>query len=119
MIKVEKVDFGKLYVEGQCYKDVVILDGKVFSRNKATSKVVHGTGHILSEEEIKTLIRGKPEVIIVGTGFSDMLEVPSSVYKRLKGQGREVYVLKTPEAVEKFNQLAQKKRINALFHTTC
>jgi hypothetical protein len=48
-----------------------------------------------------------------------MLEVPSSVYKRLKGQGREVYVLKTPEAVEKFNQLAQKKRINALFHTTC
>lgn len=119
MTKIEKVDFGKVYIDGQCYKDVVILEGKACSRNKATSKVVHGTSHILSEEEIKTLIRGKPEVIIVGTGFSDMLEVPSSVFKRLKGQGREVYVLKTPEAVKKFNELSGKKKINALFHTTC
>lgn len=118
-MKIEKVEFGKVYIDGQCFKDAVILDGKAFSRNKAISKVVHGTSHILSEEEIKALIRGKPEVIIIGTGFSDMLEVPKLTFKRLKGQGREVYVLKTPEAIEKFNKLIGKKKINALFHTTC
>ncbi len=118
-MRIEKIDFGKLYIDGQCFKDAVIFDEKAYSRNKATSKVVHGTSHILSDEEIKALIRGKPEVIIIGTGFSDMLDVPKPTLKRLRGQGREVYVLKTPEAVKKFNELSGKKKINALFHTTC
>lgn len=119
MVKVGNVSFGKIIVNGLSYKDVLIVGDEVFSRNKEALRAVYGTSHFLSEEEVKKLLQGSPQAIVIGAGHSKMLQVDQQVVENLKEKCL-VYVLSTPKAIRKFNQLKkEKKKVNALFHTTC
>ncbi len=119
MVKIEGISFGKIVVNGLSYKDILIVGDDVFSRNKGALRAIYGTSHFLSEEESKRLLQGSPQAIVIGTGHSKMLQVNEEIIDNLK-KNCAVYVLSTPEAVKKFNQLKkEKKKVNALFHTTC
>jgi hypothetical protein len=119
MLKIDEVSFGKIVINGLPYKDVLIVRDEIISRNKGVLRAIYGMSHLLSDEEVKKLGEGHPDVIIIGSGHTGMLEVKKSQVKKLKEKCSEFYLLPTPEAAEKYNELLGKKKINALFHTTC
>jgi hypothetical protein len=63
-------------------------------------------------------LEGNPAVVIIGNGQSGVLRVDSETKKAIEAKAR-LLVLRTPEAIEKFNELSKEKRVNALVHTTC
>lgn len=48
-----------------------------------------------------------------------MVELAPAARDLLAKKGIEVLILPTKDAVERYNELAPKKRVAALFHLTC
>lgn len=48
-----------------------------------------------------------------------MLQVTNEVRELLAAKGIELLVARTKDAVELYNELAQKKRVATLLHLTC
>ncbi len=119
MLHIDFISFGKVVVSGQSFKDILIIEEQVIPRNKGTLKAIYGTSHLIRKEEVETLLKGKPEAIVIGTGFAGMVRVDKDLIKKLEKKGSKVYALNSRDAVNKFNELAGKKRVNALIHTTC
>jgi len=117
--RIDDCWFGSITAEGVRYEhDIVIrLSGKIRKRNKALSKAVYGTSHILSLAEIEDLHRPKAERLIIGTGHGARIELSPAAAAFLAKRGCEVELLPTPEAIERWNAVDGK--ILGLFHITC
>ena len=84
-------------------------------------------GHFVYPEDIKRAIEENPEVIIIGTGESDVMKVSQKVKKEIKSKGIELIIDITPEAIKTFNVIQEeseeeegrKKKVIGLFHLTC
>jgi hypothetical protein len=96
----------------------------------AVDVVVHANGlprirgskaHRVSAEEMERLIGSRaeawPDVVIIGTGYEDRVQVDGGILTRA---GPVVEVLPTPQAIRRFNELrAAGKRVAAIIHSTC
>jgi len=76
-------------------------------------------GHRLHVEDLKEVFQERPEVLIVGTGYSGLMRVPNEVSDYVKTIGIELIVQSTKEACKTFNRLVQSKRVVAALHLTC
>ncbi|MFQ5711220.1 MAG: MTH938/NDUFAF3 family protein [Candidatus Geothermarchaeales archaeon] len=73
--------------------------------------------HYVSLEEAEDLIYEKPDVLIIGVGYDELVEVDERL---LNSTGIDLEVLETPEAVKRFNELRDGgKRVTAIMHSTC
>ncbi|HIE23168.1 MAG TPA: hypothetical protein EYP68_02950 [Candidatus Korarchaeota archaeon] len=73
--------------------------------------------HFLAYEEIKDLLEEKPEVIVIGIGYSNAVRVDERI---LKIKGPRIEILSTPEAISRFNELKTKGvKVAAIIHSTC
>ncbi len=116
-MKIQSVDFGKIVIDGKSYGDILIIDNKIIPRDiNALHKLFH-TAHIISDEECALLNKNNPEVIVIGTGVSGLLRVDERIKNKIKA--KEIIILPTQSASEKYNLLVNTKKLNALFHTTC
>jgi len=117
--KIDDTWFGSITVEGQRYEhDIIIrLSGKVCKRDKALSKSVYGTSHILSLAEIDDLYRKKATRIIVGAGQSGLVRLSQEAAEFLKAHDCPVDLCPTPEAVRRWNEA--EGAVLGLFHVTC
>jgi len=118
-IQFESTSFGKVNIDGKTYGDVVIANNEVIPRNKGFLRRAFSTSHKISDDEVKKLLEGDVEVIVIGTGQSGVLSVDSRIRERIQGANVELVAAKTPEAIKLFNSLAREKKVNALIHTTC
>ena len=119
MVKFDSTSFGSVTIDGKRYSDVLVIEGKVMPRKRDLLRKVFGTSHKISEDEAGQLLKGAPQVVIIGSGQSGVLEVDESIRKELS-QKAELIILQTPGAIKKFNELAcLGKKVNALIHTTC
>ncbi len=114
-MKIDNYSFGKLVLDGKIYEsDIIIYPGKV------DSSWWRREGHYLCIEDIRDVIKEKPDVVIIGTGYYGAMTVPQETIDYLKKV--QVIVKKTPEAVQLFNDISLKetnKKIVAMFHLTC
>ncbi len=77
-------------------------------------------GHQVDTADVTDVLIEKPEFFIIGTGYAGQMEVASSLRSALKTHEIELIAEKTPDAVQKFNELnCQGRRIAAAFHLTC
>ncbi len=105
--------FGKIEVDGvPWHEDVWICAGKV-------GRWWRREGHRVYPEDLAAVLELAPEAIIIGTGFSGMLQVSEEARALLSLRGIELMAVRTKEAVELFNELVQKKNVAALLHLTC
>lgn len=119
MIRFDSTVFGSVTINGNKYGDVLVVDDKVIPRDKDNLRKVFGTSHYISDDEVKKLLKGEPQAVIIGTGHSGLLQVSEKVRRKIEQAGAELLVERTPEAIKTFNELLQTKIVNALIHTTC
>jgi hypothetical protein len=113
-MKVEHYSFGSITIDGKTYtSDVIIYPDKV------DSSWWRKEGHSLHIVDLKDVINVKPEILIIGTGYSGAMVVPEETISYLKAQNIEVHVARTEKAVELFNKFQKGKKTVAALHLTC
>ena len=112
---IDSYRFGEITVEGVRYtRDLIILPGGV------RPNWWRREGHRLSLEDLEEVLREKPEVLVVGTGYSGLMRVPKELVERLREEGIEVMIQRTGEAWKTYNRLlGEGRRVAAAFHLTC
>lgn len=120
MPKVDFVSWGKVTVDGQPYHQALIVGDKVIERDKTKLESLFKTTHEIGEWEREKLLSGNPEIILVASGWSGILEVDKKFADKITRKGIALQVILTPKAVAEYNRLVgMGKRVNALIHTTC
>ncbi len=116
-MKIE-IEFGKIKVDSNEFHDVIILPSeKVLEREYQKIKGKYGTGHVIDEKEIEIVVREKPEVIVIGTGFDGMAGLTEKAREKILKKNIKLIEEKTPKAIETFLSLKNKKA--AVLHSTC
>lgn len=114
---IESYDFGVMVISGKRYTtDLIVYQGKVFDgwwRKEGHRLYVEDLARIFSFEP-------KPQVLVVGTGFSGLLKVSKDVEEALKSHEIQLIAQPTKDAVQTFNKiLVSGKRVAGAFHLTC
>lgn len=121
-MRVEATGFGYIIINGRRYEEDVVVSRSVKVRRKEISYYLRKEfGHtpLTGEELMHYFSEDPPEVIVVGTGQSEMMPLVG-VEEACRELGAELIVKRTPEAAEIFNELQSKgKKVGAVFHLTC
>ncbi|MBI5026879.1 MAG: Mth938-like domain-containing protein [Nitrospirae bacterium] len=113
-MKIEHYSFGRIVIEGREYtSDVIIYP------NRVDPSWWRKQGHFLQVVDLTDVMDAKPSVLIIGTGYHGVMEVPKETLEFLKSKGIEVHTEKTAKAVELYNELSQKRPTIAALHLTC
>ncbi len=111
--RVEHYRFGHVVVDGQEEtRDVIVLPHRVV-RNWWRAD-----GHALVVEDLKDVWGELPEQLIIGTGASGQMRPDPGTVELLGKKGMNVYVLKTEDAVRRYQELDPATTAIAL-HLTC
>ena len=110
---IENYHFGSITIDGKTYNyDVEICsDNKVLVWQRKES-------HFVDVGDIKRAFDEKPEIIIIGAGDSGVAKVSEKVKQEIQRKDIKLVIKPTPEAVEIFNELKDKKAVG-FFHLTC
>jgi len=111
--------FGVVTASGETYEhDIYILaDGTVKKRKKKAVKKLYGTSHWIGPEELEQLLKGAPELLVIGTGQSGSAELTAEGAEFLRGRGIRFEAVPTPKAIEAYNHAQGRKA--PLLHVTC
>ena len=112
---IDSYDFGEIVIDKRRYiSDLIIFPGRV------SSGWWRREGHSLCLEDLEEALRERPEVLVVGTGYSAMMKVPSEVKGILESTGIELIVQSTQDACKIYNKLLRSgRRVVAALHLTC
>lgn len=111
---IESYEFGRVVIDGRAYtSDVIIFP------NRVKSGWWRREGHKLHVEDIEEAIKERPEALVVGTGYSGLMEIPRQTADHLRLKGIELIAENTGKAVETYNRLSKSKRVIAALHLTC
>ena len=113
-LKIDSYRFGEVNIDGQVFrKDVIIFPKRVFPNWR------RATGHSLCMEDLSSVLKDPPKVLILGQGAYARMEVPRTVQEQLEANGVQVISRPTKEACELYNQLRDEIRVVAALHLTC
>jgi len=111
---IDSYDFGRIVINGRWYTtDLIVFPDRV--KDGWWRK----EGHNLHIEDLDEVVQNNPEVLIVGTGHSGLLKVPTETREYVESKGIEMIVQKTAEACKTFNRLVKSRKVVAALHLTC
>jgi hypothetical protein len=111
---IESYDFGQIIIKGRKYtRDILIFPDNV--KDGWWRK----EGHKLSLEDLKEVFEAKPEVLVIGTGYSGLMKVPKDVKDYAKSKNIKLIIENTRQACQTYNRLHKSKKVVAAFHLTC
>jgi hypothetical protein len=111
---IESYEFGRIVIEGTGYTTDVIVYSDHVEDNWWREE-----GHSLSPVDLWAVVQAKPEVLVIGTGYSGLMRVPPETEKHLREHGIRLIAERTTEAVRIYNQLGQSTKVVAALHLTC
>lgn len=113
-MRIDACSFGEIIIDGKRHTtDVIIFPDRVKS-NWWRKK-----GHELNPEDIEEIIEEKPDLLIVGTGSSGLMEVKPETKKLLESRGIDFIAKPTSEAYKEYNQRKELGKVIAALHLTC
>ena len=75
---------------------------------------------ILRKEDLKDIIEAKPDILIIGTGATGLLQVSKELQMELQQLRIKIYIEKTVQACQRYNKLKRElKNVHALLCATC
>jgi hypothetical protein len=112
---IESYDFGRIVVDGKEYTaDLIIFPDRV------KAGWWRKEGHRLNIADIEEAVEERPEVLVVGTGYSGLMKVTAETKRYIEERGIEIIIQPTKQACETYNKLIQSgKKAVAAFHLTC
>ena len=114
---IDNYKFGHIIIDNKAYANDILIypDGRI-KQNWQRAE-----GHELAIDDLADILTIKPDIFIMGTGYSGILKVLPETEKILKDNDIELKKAKTGRAVKLFNELFNKKNkeIMAGFHLTC
>jgi len=112
MVKINSSVYGSITVDGTTYRhDVYILpSGKVEEREY---------GHTFTKDQIEHMLKENPDVVVVGKGTSGLASLSRDARALLEEKGIGIVEADTPAIMNRFNELAEAKRVAAIIHVTC
>ena len=113
-MKIDSYSFGSLVVDGKMYTSDVIM-----YPDRVDPSWWRKEGHRLQIDDLADVLNAKPQILIIGTGYSGMMAVSMETESRIRSQGIDIYVATTGRAVELFNTIKGKKTVIAALHLTC
>lgn len=114
IMKIDHYSFGTIVINGKTYtSDVIIYPDSV------DSSWWRKEGHYLQPVDLDKAVSKKPDVLIIGTGYSGVMVVPEETILFIKSKGVEILVERTEKAVELYNNLSKTRKVVAAFHLTC
>jgi len=112
---IDSYQFGKITVDGVSYSSDIIILGDTVQSNWWRKQ-----GHLLSAEDIQSIIAAKPSTLIVGCGASGLMKVTDETRRLLQEHNIKLEALDTGKAVQRFNELSQVGvNVAAALHLTC
>ena len=106
--------FGQIIIDGNTYtSDCIIYKEKVIPNWKRKK------GHLLKLRDIKDLLKGKVDTLVVGTGYSGIMKVDDSLKTYCKKNGIILADFPTKKAINYYESLKNKKRTILAVHITC
>ncbi len=113
-MKIESYAFGKMVYGGKPYtSDLIIYPDRV------DPSWWRQQGHLLQMEDLEEILKEKPGILIIGTGYMGVMKVPAALKKQLENKGIDLYIERSRKAVKLFNNIDKTKKIIAAFHLTC
>jgi len=112
---IESYDFGCIVINGRAYTtDVIVLPDRVLS------SWWRQAGHKLAPADLDEVIAARPNVLVVGTGYSGLMRVPPETETYLAEQNIQLVVERTADACRTYNRLLHAGRnVAAALHLTC
>ncbi|MGQ4833982.1 MAG: MTH938/NDUFAF3 family protein [Candidatus Asgardarchaeia archaeon] len=118
--------FGSIIINGKKYTEDVLIDarGAVIKRLKHISSAFKSKyGHTpLTKAELEETLKkfSNITILVIGTGQYGAMPVESDAIRYLESKGIEYIIETTPEAINRFKELANKRKdVLGLFHITC
>ena len=114
-MNIDAYEFGRIDIGEKTFtSDVIVLSDEVLD------SWWRKEGHRLQFEDLEAVVRAKPEMLIIGTGYFGRMAIPEETRKQLDALGIELVTEKTGKAVKEFNRLQQQyARVVAALHLTC
>ncbi|MBN1762308.1 MAG: hypothetical protein JW878_04420 [Methanomicrobia archaeon] len=111
---IDAYDFGRIVIDAKTFtSDVIIFPDRV------EDNWWRKDGHVLHIEDIESIVKEQPEVLIVGTGKYGVMTVPSQTREWIESQGIELIVASTDHACKVYNEVSNVKKVVAALHLTC
>ncbi len=77
-------------------------------------------GHSLSVADLEPVFAAAPDVLVIGTGYLGVMQVPQATRDEIERRKIELHILPTTQAWQTYNRLAQSGRtVAAAFHLAC
>jgi len=111
---IDSYSFGSYIIDGKEHKwDIKLINNKVFSW-------VGRKGHDITIDDIKDIVAENPEILIIGTGASGLVNVSDKIKEFVKTRGIKLIIEKTGAACKEYNNaLKSNKKVCAIMHGTC
>ena len=112
---IESYSFGLMTIDGKIYgKDLIVFNERIIPNWWRKS------GHALSIDDLDEVLKYKPDILVVGTGASGMMQVPEITKKGLKNKNISIIEEDTGVAYQTFNNYIEEgRRVAGAFHLTC
>jgi glucokinase len=117
--EIRRVGYGEITVGRKTFtRDIYIyVNGKVKRRDKKLAKEHYGSAHTVGPKELEKVCRGGPEMLFIGAGKSNKVELTEEAGRYLTQRSIRCEIQPTVKAVESYNR--SKLRKAALMHVTC
>ncbi len=111
---IDSYDFGRVTIDGKRYStDLLVFPDKIKTGWQRKE------GHRLQIQDLTEVLKTKTDVLVVGTGYSGMMDVPPETRAHIESEGIELVIQKTSEACKTFNHIVESRTVVAALHLTC
>jgi len=116
--KITGVAWGSVEVDGRKkFKDVKLFPGGAREWDWDETGTQHQPGILPSD--VKELIDHGARVIVLSQGMLGRLNIDMDTMLELGRKNIKVHILKTEDAVRRYNELRETEPVGALIHSTC
>ncbi len=116
--RISHLEWGKVHTDVGEFRDAKLWPGGGRGWDWEETGTHHSPG--VQTSDVRELVEHGSEVVVIGRGQHERLEVTDEVQQWLESQGKKLETLESSRAVDRYNSLsAEGIAVGTLIHSTC